>query len=156
MDFAGPFNISGKESWGMVQLVWDKMTGRVHLIHSRQKDTAVDTARRFFEGIVRLHGMPMTIVSDRDPKFTSIFWKSLFERLGTKLAMSSAYRPQTDGQTERMVRTAKKMLRSVVNHKHSNWSKQLAAIEFAYNNSVHPSTRLSPFELDIGYHPRTP
>jgi transposase InsO family protein len=156
MNFAGPFVISGEGSWDMVLLVVDKMTKRVHLIPSKQKDTAVDTARRFFEGIVRLHGMPTTIVSDRDPKFTSLFWKSLFERLGTKLTMSSASHPQTDGQTERMVRTVEEMLRSVVNHKQNDWWEQLAAIEFAYNNSVHPSTQLSPFELDLGYHRRTP
>jgi hypothetical protein len=70
--------------------------------------------------------------------------------------MSSAYHPQTDEQTERMVRTIKEMLRSVVIHKQSNWSEQLAAIEFAYSDSVHPSTQLSPFELELGYHPRTP
>jgi hypothetical protein len=74
----------------------------------------------------------------------------------TKIAMSSAYHPQTDGQTERMVRTVKEMLRSFVNHRQTNWSEQLAAIEFAYNNDVHSSTQLSPFELDLGYHPRTP
>lgn len=80
MDFAGPFVISGKGSWGMILLVVDKMTERVQLISGKQKDTAVDAARRFFEGIVRLYGIPATIVPERDP-------------LGTKLAMSSANLP---------------------------------------------------------------
>jgi hypothetical protein len=72
MDSAGPFVTSGKDSWGMVILFVDKVTKRVHLIPSKQKDTAVDTSRKFFEGVVRLHGMPETIVSDRAPKFTSL------------------------------------------------------------------------------------
>lgn len=85
----------------MVMIVDDKFTKRTHFIPTRQNDTAEDTARRFFDGIVRLHGLPTVIVSDRDAKFTSRFWQSLFERFGTKLAVSSAYHPQTDGQSER-------------------------------------------------------
>lgn len=91
----------------MVIIVVDKFTKRTHFIPSRQNHTAEDTARRFFDGVVRLHGIPSIIVSDRDSKFTSKFWKTLFERFGTKLAMSSAYHPQTDGQSERMVRILK-------------------------------------------------
>jgi transposase InsO family protein len=98
---------------------------------------------------VRFHGVPAVIISDRDTKFTSHFWRTLFERYGTKLALSSAYYPETDGQFERMVRTVKEMLRSVVNHKQDNWTEQLAAIDFAYNNSVHPSTSMTPFEEDL-------
>jgi hypothetical protein len=100
--------------------------------------------------------MPSVIVSDRDPKFTSLFWSTLFDRFGTRLAMSSANHPQTDGQTERMVRTLKEMLRSCISHRQNDWTDKLAAIEFAYNNSIHPSTSLTPFELDLGFHPKTP
>jgi hypothetical protein len=90
MDFAGRLVTSGEGSWDMVLLVVDKMTKRVHLIASKQKETAVDTFQRFFEGVVPLYSLPETIVSDRYPKVTSLFWKSLFDRHGTKLAMSSA------------------------------------------------------------------
>jgi len=119
-------------------------------------DKAPDTARRFFDGLVRLHGMAPVIVPDRDPNFTSLFWSTLFERFATRVAVSSVNHPQSDGQTERMVRTLKEMLRSCVGHQQSDWTDKLAALEFAYNNSVHPSTSLTPFELDLGLHPKTP
>jgi transposase InsO family protein len=154
MDFAGPFVVSGEGKWDMVMLVIDKVTKRCHLVPAKSTDTAANTARRFFDSIVRLHGLPSVIVSDRDTKFTSHFWRTLFERYGTKLALSTSYHPQTDGQSERMVRTVKEMLRSVVNHKQDNWADQLSSIEYAYNNSVHPSTNMTPFELDLGYHPK--
>jgi hypothetical protein len=154
MDFAGPFVPSGEGKWDMIMLVVDKLTKRCHLVPSKSTDTASITARRFFDDIVRLHGLPAVIVSDRDTKFTSLFWQTLFDRYGTKLALSTSYHPQTDGQSERMVRTVKEMLRSVVNHKQDNWSEKLSSIEFAYNNSVHPSTNMTPFELDLGFHPR--
>jgi hypothetical protein len=156
MDFAGPFVRSGEGQWDMVLVVVDKFTKRAHFIPTRQSDTAEDTARRFFEGVVRLHGIPSIIVSDRDARFTSRFWQALFERFGTKLAMSTSYHPQTDGQSERMVRTLKDMLRSAVDHRQQDWTHHLAALEFAYNNSVQASTQLTPFELDLGYHPKVP
>lgn len=145
MDFAGPFTPSGEGHWDMVLLVIDKLTERCHFIPSNNTDTAGITARRFFDSAVRLHGLPSGIVSDRDAEFTSAFWKTLFERFGTKLCMPSAYHPQTDGQSERMVRTLKEMLRSAVNHKQDDWSEHLAALEFAYNNTVHLSTSMTPF-----------
>ena len=135
-------------------IVVDKLSKRCHLVPSRSNDAAPDTAKRFFDSVVRLHGIPCVIVSDRDVKFTSAFWRTLFNRFGTKLALSTAYHPQTDGQSERMVRTVKEMLRSVINHKQTDWVEHLTAIEFAYNNSFHPSTKMTPFELDLGYHPR--
>jgi hypothetical protein len=104
IDFSGPFVPSGDGSWDMVMVVVDKLTKRTHFIPSLQRDKAPDVARRFFDGVVRLHGMPSIIISDRDPKFTSLFWSTLFERFSTRLAMSTANHPQTDGQTERMVR----------------------------------------------------
>lgn len=156
MDFAGPFVPSGEGKWDMVIVVVDKLTKRCHFVPSKSTDAAPTTAKRFFDSIVRLHGIPAIIVSDRDAKFTSAFWKTLFERLGTRLAMSTAYHPQTDGQSERMVRTLKEMLRSVVGYRQDDWTDHLAAAEFAYNDSVHPSTGLTPFELDLGYHPRVP
>lgn len=134
----------------------NEFTKRSHFIPSRQNDTAEGSARRLFNGIVRLHGLPAVIVSDRDAKFTSKFWKSLFERFATKLAMASAYPPQTDEQSARMVRTLKDMLRSAIDHRQTDWTHHLAALEFAYNKMVHPSTQLTPFELDLGYHTKTP
>lgn len=156
IDFAGPFIPSGDGSWDMVMVIVDKLTKRTHFIPCMQSDTPPDVTRRFFDGVVRLHGMPSVVISDRDPKFTSLFSSTLFESFGTRLAMSSANHPQSDGQTERMVRTLKEMLRSTISHSQDDWTDKLSAIEFAYNNSIHPSTSLTPIELDLGFHPKTP
>ena len=95
IDFAGPFVPSGDGNWDMVMVIVDKVTKRSHFIPCMQADTAPDVARRFFDGAVRLHGMPSVVISGRDPKFTSLFWFNLFERFGTRLAMSSAnHHPQ--------------------------------------------------------------
>lgn len=100
--------------------------------------------------------MPKVIVSDRDSKFTSLFWRSLMERFGTRLAMSTAYHPQTDGQSEVMVKTLKQMLRHYISHTQKDWINHLPVLEFAYNNSVHPTTKMTPFESDLGYSPASP
>jgi hypothetical protein len=156
MDFAGPFAPSGEGKWDQVFIVTDKLTKRSHFIPSKTTDTATDTATRFFTNIVRLHGLPSVIISDRDVKFTSLFWSTLFDTFGTRLALSTAYHPQTDGQSERMVRTFKEMLRHYISNKQTDWTDHIATLEFAYNNSVHASTGFTPFELDLGWHPSTP
>jgi transposase InsO family protein len=96
------------------------------------------------------------IASDRDSKFTSLFWKGLMARFDTKLAMSTAYHPQTDGQSENMVRTIKEMLRHYISHSQKDWDVLLPVLEFAYNNSVNASIGMTPFEFDLGYHTATP
>lgn len=156
MDFAGPFQPSGEGQWDQILVVTDKLTKRSHFIPCKTTDSAVDTARRFWKEIVRLHGLPKIIVSDRDPKFTSLFWTNLFDQFGTKLSMSTAYHPQTDGQSERMVRTLKEMLRHYISHSQTDWVDRLPTLEFSYNNSLHASTNLTPFEVDLGWHPATP
>ena len=100
----------------MTIVVIDKLTKQAHLIPFHSTDTAADTAQLIFDHIVTQHGMPQSIVSDRDSKFNSIFWKTLFQRFGTKLSMSTPFHPQTDGQSERMVRTTKEMLHHYVNY----------------------------------------
>jgi hypothetical protein len=118
--------------------------------------TAPDVAQLFFNNVFRLHGLPKVIVSDRDAKFTSKFWQSLFQTLGTKLAMSTAFHPQTDGQTERTNRTLEDMLQAFTNYRQDNWDSQLAAAEFACNNAPNQSTGLSPFRLTQGRDPWNP
>ena len=134
----------------------DKLSKQVHFAANRTTDTATDVARIFFDNIFRLHGMPTTIVSDRDSKFTSRFWKELHRLMDTKLAMSTAFHPQTDGQTERANQTLESMLRAFVDQKQTNWDLLLTAAEFAYNNASNASTRYSPFFLNSGFHPRVP
>jgi hypothetical protein len=134
----------------------DKMTKQVHFVPSKTTDTAADVARLFFDNVFRLHGMPTSIVSDRDVKFTSHFWKELHRLMDVKLAMSTAFHPQTDGQTERANQTLKTILRAFVDQRQTNWDLLLPAAEFAYNNSVNPSTGYTPFFLNSGFHPRVP
>ena len=134
----------------------DKFTKHAHFVPSTTTDTATDVARQFFDNVFRHHGMPTTIVSDRDTKFTSQFWQELHRLMDVKLAMSTAYHPQTDGQTEVMNNTLGIMLRAFIDEKQTNWDTLLSAAEFAYNNSVHHSTGYTPFLLNTGQHPRVP
>jgi hypothetical protein len=136
--------------------VVDRLSKRVHFIPTVNEVNAPQTAKLFFDHVVRLHGMPREIVSDRDPRFTSNFWRSLLELTGTKLAMSTSMHPQTDGQTERANRTLEEMLRGYVNAQLDDWDEHLTALEIAYNNTVQASTRQTPFMLDTGQHPNLP
>lgn len=134
----------------------DKLSKQVHFVPSKSTNTATDVAHIFFNNVFRLHGMPRTIVSDRDSKFTSKFWQELTRLMDIKLAMSTAFHPQTDGQSERANQTLESMLRAFVNQQQNNWDTLLPALEFAYNNSVNPSTGFSPFYLTAGFHPNVP
>ena len=131
---------------------FSKMT---HLAAVSDTISADETAKLFVNLIFRLHGMPDEIVSDRDPRFTSRFWRAVFGLLGTRLAMSTAYHPQTDGQTERVNRVLEDVLRSYATS-FTEWSDFLPLAEFALNNSVHASTTLTPFFVCHGQHPKLP
>ncbi|CAJ2642348.1 unnamed protein product [Trifolium pratense] len=113
-------------------------------------------AEIYVEQIVKLHGIPSSIVSDRDPRFTSRFWESLQEALGTKLRLSSAYHPQTDGQSERTIQSLEDLLRACVLEQGVSWDSCLPLIEFTYNNSFHSSIGMAPFEALYGRRCRTP
>jgi len=132
----------------------DKLTKMAHYVATRTEVDAPSLARLFFQEIVRHHGLPESIISDRDPRFTSIFWKALWGQLGTTLAISTAYHPQTDGQTERQNRTLEEMLRAYVGPRQDDWDECLVAAEIAYNNSVQASTGETPYFLNSGQHPR--
>ncbi|KAJ9515361.1 hypothetical protein QJQ45_006622 [Haematococcus lacustris] len=134
----------------------DKLTKMIHAVPTTTTVTASTLARLFFDNVFRLHGLPKVIVSDRDPRFTSIFWQELFKLTGTHLNMSTANHPQTDGQTERANRTLEDMLRNFVSPHHDDWDQHLTAAEFAYNASVQASTGYSPFRLNSGQEPYTP
>ncbi|GJS68398.1 putative reverse transcriptase domain-containing protein [Tanacetum coccineum] len=106
--------------------------------------------------VVSRHGVPVLIISDRDSKFTSHFWKSLNEALGTQLDISTAYHPQTDGQSERTIQTLEDMLRACVMDFGKGWDRHLPLIEFSYNNSYHTSIKAAPFEALYGRKCRSP
>ena len=105
----------------------------------------------FVSQIFKYHGLLKSIGSDRDPRMTSV-WKGLFENMGTRLDFSSAYHPQTDGQSEIVNSTILDLLKSYVNEvdQRNQWEKYLPLVEYAYNNTVHTSTRKSPFEIVEG------
>ena len=104
--------------------------------------------------VVRHHGLPNSIVSDRGSLFTSKFWSSLCYFLGIKRRLSTAFHPQTDGQTERQNSTMEAYLRAFVNFEQNDWARLLPMAEFAYNNAKNASTGYTPFELNCGYRPR--
>ena len=113
-------------------------------------------AKLYVQEVVRLHGVPTAIVSDRDSCFTSRFWQSLQRELGTKLKFSMAFHPQTDGQSERTIQTLEDMLRACVIEFWGSWDEHVALMEFAYNNQYHSSIDMAPFEALYGRKCRCP
>jgi hypothetical protein len=127
-----------------------RLTKMVHYVATRTNVTAPQLATLFMREVVRLHGVPEAILSDRDPRFTAHFWRAFWEQLGTTLTMSTAYHPQTDGQTENANRTLEVILRARVNFAQTDWDQHLAAAELAVNNAQQASTGFSPFYLNYG------
>ncbi|GJP58103.1 hypothetical protein CLOP_g20463 [Closterium sp. NIES-67] len=142
-----------EQPWQVVSL--DFITG-LPTTTSGHDAILVETAQRFVRYIISQHGIPTTLISDRDPKFTSKFWKELMSLLGTKLAMSSAYHPQTDGQTECLNQIVEQLLRVACKDEISKWDLHLPVLEFAYNNATHAATGQTLFFLCYGCHLLTP
>ena len=155
MDFIFGLPADNKGRSGILVFV-DRVSKMVHLAAVHESVTAVDSATIFFNEVFRHHGMPETLISDRDPRFTSTFWRSLFALLGSRLHMSTADHPETDGQTERVNRVIEDILRSFCSTNPRTWSSLLPSVEFSINNSVHASTGFSPFYLNSLRHPRLP
>ena len=133
----------------------DRLTKMAHFIPAVKEGlTSVKLANLFFEHIYKLHGLPYKIISDRDPRMNNEFWQQVLKRAGIKSNMSTAGRAQTDGQSEVTVRACIDMLRSFVNSNRDDWHDYVAAVEFAYNDTVHSSTGYTPFEMNYGKHPR--
>jgi len=122
----------------------------------KETDKVEVLAEMYVDQIVRLHGVPTYIVSNRDPRFTSNFWKALQEAVGTRLFMSTAYHPETDGQTKRTIRTIEDMMRMCILDWTGCWETHLPLIEFSYNNSFHSSIGMTPYEALYGRPCKTP
>ena len=155
MDFVSglPKSQQGHE---MIWVIVHRLTKMAYFLPARLTDTLESLSRKYIREIIRLHGVPMSIVSDRDPRFTSQFWQSLQEALGTKLCFSTAFHPQTDGQSERTIQTLEDMLRACVLDFGGGWEKHLPLVEFAYNNSFQASIGMAPYEALYGRPCRSP
>ncbi|KAJ0907443.1 putative nucleotidyltransferase, Ribonuclease H [Helianthus annuus] len=148
MDFITNLPLSKGKSH--IWVIVDRLSKFAHFIPLPPHYTSITLATLFMKDIYRLHGLPKTIVSDRDPTFLSHFWKALFDQMGTKLLYSSAYHPPTDCQTEVVNRCLENYLRAFVFDKPSSWERFLFLAKFSYNTSYHTSINMTPFKALYG------
>jgi hypothetical protein len=151
MDFIEGLPLSDRAN--SILVVVDRFTKYSHFIPLKHPFSAPQVARVFVDSVVKLHGMPRTITSDRDAIFTSKFWRMLFDNLGTKLKFTTSYHPQTDGQSERVNQCLEMYLRCMAQDAPEQWKKWLSTAEFWYNTSVHSSIGCSPFKALYGHEP---
>ncbi|KAL2230104.1 UNVERIFIED_CONTAM: Transposon Ty3-G Gag-Pol polyprotein [Sesamum indicum] len=152
MDFIeGLPSSEGKDS---ILVVVDRLTKYSHFIALKHPYTATVIAKVFFDSIYKLHGLPVSIISDRDKVFTSRFWKELFTLSGVSLDMSSSYHPQTDGQTERVNQCLENYLRCMCMQKPKKWAQWLTLAELWFNTNYHSGLKATPFQALYGYPPQ--
>ncbi|GJT72829.1 putative reverse transcriptase domain-containing protein [Tanacetum coccineum] len=149
MDFVTmlPRTSSGHDT---IWVIMDLLTKSAHFLPMCEDYKMDILARLYFNEIVARHGVPISIISDRDSRFTSMFWQSMQEALGTCLDMSTAYHPQADGQSDRTIKILEDMLRACVLDFRGSWDVHLLLVEFSHNNSYHSSVRCAPFEALYG------
>ncbi|GJT36822.1 reverse transcriptase domain-containing protein [Tanacetum coccineum] len=145
MDFVTklPRTSSGHDT---IWVIMDRLTKSAHFLPMREDYKMDRLARLYLNEMVARHGVPISIISDRDSRFTSRFWQSMQEASGTRLDLSTAYHPQTDGQSERTIQTLEDMLRACILDFEGSWDVHIPLVEFSYNNSYHSSVRCAPFE----------
>jgi hypothetical protein len=129
-----------QRGYDLIFVVVDIFSNMAHFIPCQKTSDATHIVNLFFKEVIRLHGLPRSIVSDRDTKFVGHFWRNLWKKLGTSLSFSSSYHPQTDGQTKVVNKSLGDLLRSLVTEHHSQWDHILPQVEFAYNDSINRST----------------
>lgn len=151
MDFVE--GLPKSEGHDAIMVVVDRLTKFAHFIPLRHPFNAARVARVFWDNVVKLHGIPNSIVSDRDRVFTSALWRELFTTAGTKLLYSTAYHPQTDGQSERVNQCMEMYLRCAIHDAPRRWRRWLPTAEFWYNSSFHSSINCTPFKALYGVEP---
>ena len=154
MDFKT--HLPESKGFDSIMVVVDRVSKMAHFVATRDTATAQEVGRLYFDKVVKHHRMQKSIISDRDPKFTSRFWRALWKKLGTELKMSTAFRPQIDGQTERVNLVLQEYLRNYVNADQTDWADHISMAEFSYNNTKHSGTGFSPFMVVSGTEPLSP
>ncbi|KAL0557225.1 hypothetical protein IC582_005743 [Cucumis melo] len=139
-----------------IWVIVDRLTKTARFLPVKVTFTLDKLAKLYVDKTVSAYGAPVSSVSDQDSRFTSKFWPSLQQALGTKLHFSTAFHPQTDGQSERTIQTLEDMLRACALQFKGNWDAHLSLMEFAYNNSFHSSIGMAPYEPLYSRHCRTP
>nr|XP_031857102.1 uncharacterized protein CI109_007532 [Kwoniella shandongensis]KAA5524173.1 hypothetical protein CI109_007532 [Kwoniella shandongensis] len=152
MDFVE--ELPKSKGYNSILVVVDRLTKWAVFIPTTTKLTALGCVDLIVDNIITQHGLPSSIVSDRGSKFTSRVWDGVCKSLGIKASLSTAWHPQTDGQTERVNQVLEQYLRIFTSYKQDNWSSLLSLASFSYNNSVHSAIKMSPFFANYGYDPR--
>ena len=143
-------------AYDAIWVIVDRLTKSAHFLPMKNSDSVEKLAELYVKEIVRLHSTPVSIASDRDPRFTSRLCPSLQRALGTRLHFSTAFHPQTDGQSERTIQTLEDMLRACVLEFKGSEDRHLPLMEFAYNNSYQSSIEMEPYKALYGRKCRTP
>ncbi|GJV84857.1 putative reverse transcriptase domain-containing protein [Tanacetum coccineum] len=149
MDFVTKLPKSS-QGYDTIQVIVDRLTKSAIFTPMRETDSMEKLVRMYLKEVVTRHGIPVSIICDRDPRFASNFWRSLQKALGTNLDMSTAYHPQIDVQSERTIQTLEDMLRTCVIDFGNGWVRHFPLVEFSYNNSYHASIKAAPFEALYG------
>ena len=152
LDFIVDLPVSGGKTCILVFV--DRLTKMAHFVGLAAVPSAEETADAFLVCVFRAHGLPDELVSDRGSQFTSRFWSRLTDLLGIQRNLSTAFHPESDGQTEIVNQRLEQYLRCYVGYQQDDWCSLLPLAEFAYNNSLHSSTKMSPFFANYGFHPR--
>jgi transposase InsO family protein len=137
-------------------VIVDRSTKSAHFLPIRETYSSERLAELFVKDIVAKHGVPISIVSDRNTRFMSRFWKKFHEAMGMRLNISTTYHPQKNGQSERTVQTLEDMMRACVIDFGGSWDNHLPLVEFSYNNSYHASIDMPPYEALYGRRCQTP
>ncbi|GJT32720.1 putative reverse transcriptase domain-containing protein [Tanacetum coccineum] len=149
MDFVTKLPKSS-QGYNTIWVIVDRLTKSAIFVSMRETDPLEKLARMYLKEVVTRHGIPVSIICDRDPRFASNFWKSLQKALGTNLDMSNAYHPQTDAKSEKTIQTLEDMLRACAIDFEKGWVNNLPLVEFSYNHSYHASIKAAPFEALYG------
>ncbi|WMV47322.1 hypothetical protein MTR67_040707 [Solanum verrucosum] len=139
-----------------IWVIVDRITKSAHFLLGKTTHSVEDYVKLYLQEVVRLHGVPVSIISDRGAQFTAQFWKSFQKGLGSKVNLSTAFHPQIDGQAERTIQTLEDMLRACVIDFNDNWDDHLPLVKFAHNNSYHSNIQMAPYEALYGRRCRSP